>query len=529
MDVSASAGEQARVVERRWFRIVLAGVAALSAIRLVVLFITPLELYPDEAQYWLWSRRLAFGYFSKPPLVAWLIRLTTAMGGDAEPWVRLSSLMLQGAAPLLLYKAGERLSGPRVGALAALIYSLMPAIQLSAGLVSTDAPLLACLAGALWAYVALWTSAEPDDARAQRPSLGAAGALGGALGLALLSKYAAAYFVIGLVLHACVSPRARRLWTWPTLATAVAIASLILLPHVVWSFGHGFSAVVHVAGNAQAQSRVGLLHPRGALGFTAGQFGVFGPIPLALLAIGTVRLVRRGALTDSDRLLLCLTAPALAIVFVEAVAARANVNWAAAAYVPASVLAADWLVRWRMGRTVWAIVASQGALAALFLLAAAVPAIADAAGLGPALKRARGGMAQAALLERELARARESGPVSAVATDYRFAFNSLAYYGRHLWARPDAPPLRMWRRYDRPRSQADAESPLTAAEGARVLFLSYVKDFVPEERADFAAVGHQAPHAIPIGPRRTRAIDVFVGLGFHPRPRDPTTGLPPPA
>ena len=33
------------------------------------------ELYPDEAQYWLWSRTLDFGYFSKPPMVAWTIRL----------------------------------------------------------------------------------------------------------------------------------------------------------------------------------------------------------------------------------------------------------------------------------------------------------------------------------------------------------------------------------------------------------------------------------------------------------------------
>jgi 4-amino-4-deoxy-L-arabinose transferase-like glycosyltransferase len=54
----------------------------------VALFVTPFELYPDEAQYWLWSRDLAFGYFSKPPMIAWLIWATTGVGGDAEPWVR---------------------------------------------------------------------------------------------------------------------------------------------------------------------------------------------------------------------------------------------------------------------------------------------------------------------------------------------------------------------------------------------------------------------------------------------------------
>ena len=53
--------------------------AALTAARLVALFRTPLELYPDEAQYWLWSRTLDFGYYSKPPVIAWAIWATTVV------------------------------------------------------------------------------------------------------------------------------------------------------------------------------------------------------------------------------------------------------------------------------------------------------------------------------------------------------------------------------------------------------------------------------------------------------------------
>lgn len=65
-------------------------IAGLTLVRLVTLFSTPLELYPDEAQYWLWSRTLDFGYYSKPPVIAWAIWATTKLGSDAEPWVRLS-------------------------------------------------------------------------------------------------------------------------------------------------------------------------------------------------------------------------------------------------------------------------------------------------------------------------------------------------------------------------------------------------------------------------------------------------------
>src|SRR3954467_4711067 len=157
--------------------------AALTLARLVALFRTPLELYPDEAQYWLWSRALAFGYYSKPPLIAWAIWATTALGGDTEPWVRLPAVLFQAGAILLVYALGRRLYNSRVGLAAAALYALAPGIQLSATVVATDAPLLFFIALTLLAYVSL------QGATARRRLWLAAG-LGAALGLGFLSKYA---------------------------------------------------------------------------------------------------------------------------------------------------------------------------------------------------------------------------------------------------------------------------------------------------------------------------------------------------
>src|SRR5580698_6732733 len=41
----------------------------------------PLDLAPDEAHYWDWSRHLAWSYYSKGPLVAWLIRASCEVFG----------------------------------------------------------------------------------------------------------------------------------------------------------------------------------------------------------------------------------------------------------------------------------------------------------------------------------------------------------------------------------------------------------------------------------------------------------------
>jgi len=54
-------------------------IAAMTLARIWFLGRSGLELYGDEAQYFAWSRDLALGYFTKPPLIAWLIAGTTAL------------------------------------------------------------------------------------------------------------------------------------------------------------------------------------------------------------------------------------------------------------------------------------------------------------------------------------------------------------------------------------------------------------------------------------------------------------------
>ena len=70
---------------------------AVTALRLALIALQFVPLLMGEAQYWIWSRDLALGYFSKPPLLAWLIAATVAVCGDGEVCVRLSSPVLHAA------------------------------------------------------------------------------------------------------------------------------------------------------------------------------------------------------------------------------------------------------------------------------------------------------------------------------------------------------------------------------------------------------------------------------------------------
>ncbi|MCB1460735.1 MAG: glycosyltransferase family 39 protein, partial [Nitratireductor sp.] len=69
---------------RSWQRLAIIVLGAILAARIVSLWFNNTELFFDEAQYWAWGKEPAFGYFSKPPLLAWIIGLVTAIFGNSE-------------------------------------------------------------------------------------------------------------------------------------------------------------------------------------------------------------------------------------------------------------------------------------------------------------------------------------------------------------------------------------------------------------------------------------------------------------
>jgi 4-amino-4-deoxy-L-arabinose transferase-like glycosyltransferase len=493
--------------------------AGLTLARLIALFRTPLELYPDEAQYWLWSRIPAFGYYSKPPMVAWAIWASTAFGGDAEPWVRLPAVLFQGAATLLVFQIARRLYGSRTALAAAALYALTPAIQLSATVVATDSPLLAFIGLSIWAYAAL------QRAEGRRRLLLAAG-LGAALGLAFLSKYAALYVLIGIGLHLGLAPAARRAWSPAAAALAAGTFLLVLGPNLAWNATHGFATLQHTAAAANWTGRR-LFNP-GELGeFLASQFAAFGPIPFAVLIVGGALLAWRRRLEPADVLLLCFTLPPMAIVAVQAFISRANANWSGASYLPGAILVAAWLMRWRARRLLIAALAIQAVVAAGFLAMVLKPGLADALGQANSLKRARGWDQTAKIVIRKVREEQPAG-LSAIAVNNRFLYSSLAYYGRAYFREPLAAPLKIWVRGSGAGNQAEASAPLTPASGQRVLAVAYEHWFNSEMAADFARVSGPEIDDVWLDRKHQRVLDMFVGERFQPRPRDPKTGYPTP-
>jgi 4-amino-4-deoxy-L-arabinose transferase-like glycosyltransferase len=301
-----------------------------------------LGLSEDEAYYWVWSERLAAGYFDHPPAVAWVIRAGTTLLGDTERGVRAGGLLLGGLAALLA--AGTS----RAPLLAATALLSTPLLLLGGILATPDVPLVAAWAAGLlaatrgrWALVGL------------------------ACGLAMLSKYTGVLLLPLLVLAQPSLLRSHK----PYLAAAVAF--VVYLPNAVWNIQHDLVSwsfqLDHVS---QAPRR---------LDFLAAQLGLAGPL-LGLAAAAWWTVGWRG--DRVERLCWWTSLPVLVI----ATWAGGEANWAAPAWVSALVGLSCRAGRWE--RAAW-VGAGLNATLCLLVLTHAITPLVDLP--GDPTRRLRGG------------------------------------------------------------------------------------------------------------------------------------------
>lgn len=314
------------------FTAVLLVLIALTAVRILGLYWSSVDLFFDEAQYWDWSRELAFGYFSKPPLLAWIIAASDPFCGNSEACARITSPIFYLATSLVIYAVANELYGRTAAAWSALAFAFATGVVFSSRIISTDVPLLFFWAVALFATIKLLPASDWRWA----------GVLGVALGLGMLAKYAMIYFVMSMICAALVDREMRGLLARPQTWIAFLIAALILSPNVYWNIANGFVTLKHTGTNITGNGMQ--FRPGRAAEFFGAQFAVAGPVVFATFLIVLGRMWRT-KLDRADRLMLALAIPTLALITALSFFRGANANWAAPAIVSMTILAAAWWAR----------------------------------------------------------------------------------------------------------------------------------------------------------------------------------------
>lgn len=302
----------------------------------MVLFILfgNIGLGPDEAQYWTWSQELDWGYYSKPPGIAWQIWLGTAVVGNTELGVRLLSIIFSFCLSLsVYYLAIAAKTQSKTAFWAAIVIAFSPLGILSSLFAITDGGMVLC-----------WTLACIVLARA------------------LSQETAPNYYLLGLILLVGA------LFKWPiyllwgiivilfffypflyrkSFFIGVVISLLGLLPSVIWNSTHDWGTFRHVfatiQGGSRSQNVVSEGHSGNLLEFLGSQAALLSPIFFVLLLLSLIFFVRRFKMIPTAALKLCGAIPLLLLMafIVLSIFQKVQGNWCDFVY-PTAIVFLSW-------------------------------------------------------------------------------------------------------------------------------------------------------------------------------------------
>lgn len=281
-------------------------------------------LAPDEAQYWTWSQQLDWGYYSKPPAIAWQIFLTTKLFGNTVFGVRAGAVILSFLLPLVGFSLGRKAGlEKRTSLWCGLLLAFTPfAVYLSFP-ATTD----------LGATLFLLLAISSLVGKVRYPLAGFY------LMVGALYKWTAFVFwpITFIAWIFCKELRRKEV------LIALGISLLALLPTLYWNISNDWATFRHVGSTV---AKVGGGKGSNFFDFLAAQAGIFNPIFFVVLIISFFSLYRRKV---ASLIYPSLFPLALGLYLIASLFGKMQPNWALYLFPPGMLLVAWWLLE----RTKW--------------------------------------------------------------------------------------------------------------------------------------------------------------------------------
>lgn len=231
------------------------------------------------------ARDLALGYVDHPPLHVWLAGIAMRLFGTEAPWaVRLPFVLLFAGSTWLMFQLAGRMFGMAAGVWAAVTLTLAPVFSVSFGtFVLPDGPaVFFLLASALFLARILFHKPAPDAPVWWWIAVGILA------GLAMLSKFNAAFFPPAVFVWLLTNDRRQLATPGPWLAAAAAL--VVLSPALIWNAQHDWIGIAFQAHRVRVSGlRLDLFAQQ-----VGGELFYLTPWLAIPLAISLVRALRRG-------------------------------------------------------------------------------------------------------------------------------------------------------------------------------------------------------------------------------------------
>jgi hypothetical protein len=234
------------------------------------------ELGNDEVYYRLYADPLQWNYFDHPPMVGWLIRLTTFnLQIDTGFTIRLGAILCGAASTWLVYRCGERLLNEYTGFLAALLYTANIYGSIIAGtFILPDSPQMVFWNAALLLLIKI-TETKYFTKKTAKNILW----FGFITGLGMLCKIHTVFLWLGFGLYVLLYNR-QWLKHWSMYAAA-AVTILLFTPVLLWNVQNEFITFNYHGKRVDVAS--GGLNIESFLSFIGGQIFYCNPLVFFLI------------------------------------------------------------------------------------------------------------------------------------------------------------------------------------------------------------------------------------------------------
>jgi len=214
-----------------WRVLALAVAAFICILRL--LYLGTAQLLPDEAYYWNYTQFLDTGYLDHPPLLAWLIYISTTIFGDNEFAVRIGTFLAGIASLIYIFKLTALLFDKTSAYIAILLLSIYPFGAATGMLATTDS-----LQVLFWCAGLYYLSDAILNRRTQAWLM-----LGLSIGLGMLSKYTTAIFALSIVIYMLIDKKAYHWWKHPVIYISAILVVIIFSPNLIWNLQNDWSSL----------------------------------------------------------------------------------------------------------------------------------------------------------------------------------------------------------------------------------------------------------------------------------------------
>jgi hypothetical protein len=309
----------------KYFKYLLYLILGTTIFRLI--YINLLNLAPQEAYYWNYSRHLALSYLDHPPVLAYLIFLFTHLGKQSEFFLRIPCVLIASGLTYLTYLIGKLLFDPKVGFFSALLLNSILIFSLGAIIATPDTPMIFFWILSFYFFSKLILTQKKKWWYFW----------GMSTGLGLLSKYTAVFIIFSVFLYLVFSKQNRGWLLSKEPYLALILAILIFSPVIIWNAQNNWASFLFQS--SRRAKELGSFSSRHFFSYLGAQIGVVSPLVYAGLIYATVKSGIVGFKENNQKFLLCFFWSFPIILFFTLVATKywVKMNWLSAGYFSASI------------------------------------------------------------------------------------------------------------------------------------------------------------------------------------------------